>query len=404
MLERKPLLIAAGEACLGLIGLLYLYNRVAARGLEVRRTHVPRAYEGDSVDVTLWLTNRSRLPLFMLRAVDGFMASTEPARGLLVGGLAPRGAAAPLRYTAVCDRGRGRYRLGHVSLHIPDPLGFFARTRHFENAVTELLVLPRTFRIRRIPLEGLRSAMDAPTDTPARAGESCTFMGTREYQPGDDLRHVHWRSSARWDRVVLKEFETISSREVSIVLDLDRASVQGVLGFANLELSIKIAASIAEHACLRSLPVRLVARSKEDVIVPAGSGPGHLMHILETLAAVSPEGGLSLPDLVLTRLAQLPDASTVVLLIHTTRMNPESLSAALAGLARRHARAIAVVIDDASFVRLRSPSPEEAARRMEELMAVLGSGGAEIYRTGAGESLRNMFASPVAAAGGGPPR
>jgi uncharacterized protein (DUF58 family) len=395
-LERKPLLLAAGEAGLALVALLFLYGRIAARGLAVHRSMVPRAYEGDAVDVTLRLGNGSRLPLFMLRVVDAFHASAEPARALLVGGVAPRGGAESFGYTAVCDRGRGRFRIGHVTLHVPDPLGFFIRTRHFPSAVSELLVLPRTFPIRRHFLEGLRSASDASVDTPARSGESCTFMGTREYAPGDDIRHLHWRSSARWDRLVLKEFETIASREVSIFLDLSRAAVQGVLGHATLEVSIKIAASIAEHACLRSLPVRLFAHSREEVFAPAGSGPGHLMHLLETLAAVAPEGSVSLPDLVLSRLNALPEASTAVLLVHApTRADAEALSAAVAGLARRRARVVAAVVDDASFVRLRAPEPGEAARRLEEVSAALAAGGAEVYRAAAGDSLRDLFARPA---------
>lgn len=391
--ERKPLLLAVGEAGLALIALLFLYGRVAARGLAVRRSMPPRACEGDAVGVTLQLVNRSRLPLFLLRVVDAFHASTEPARALLVGSIGARGGAQAIRYTAVCDRGRGRFQAGHVTLHIPDPLGFFVRTRHFPETISELLVLPRTFPIRRLFLEGVRTAVDAAADTPARAGESCTFMGTREYLPGDDIRHLHWRSSARWDRLIRKELETVTSREVSIFLDLSRAAVQGVLGHATLEMSIKIAASVSEHACLRSLPVRLFAHSREEVFVPAGTGPCHLMHILETLAAVTAEGPMSLSDLVLTRMGAIPEGSTAVLLLHApTRVHVDSLSAALAGLACRRVHVVAAVVDDASFVRLRAPDPTEAARRMEEVEAALAAVGAEVYRAAAGDSLREIFA------------
>lgn len=401
--DRKPLLLAAGEAGLGLIALLFLYGRTAARGLQVRRRMPPRAYEGDRVDVALELFNGSRLPLFMVRVVDAFHASVEPAFALLVGRVGGRGGSEAVDYTAMCDRGRGRFQSGPVTLHVPDPLGFFIHTRHFPEAVSDLLVLPRTFPIHHPLLEGARSASEAAVETPARSGASCTFKGTREFLPGDDIRHLHWRSSARWDRLIQKEFESAASREVSIFLDLSRSAVQGVLGHATLEVSIKIAASVAAHACLRSLPVRLFAHSREELFVPAGTGPGHRMHLLETLAAVTPEGSISLPELVLTRMGSVPEASTAVLLLHApTRVDLDALYAAIAGLARRRVRVVAAVVDDASFVRLRAPHPAEAARRMAELEAALAAGGAEVYRAGAGDSLPDMFARRLAPEGRAP--
>lgn len=392
---REPLLIAIGEAGLALIVLLYFYGRIAANRLNVLRVLPPRASQGETIVVTPYLVNRSRLPLFRVRMVDRFRASFEVERRLCIESVPAGGGPVAASYAAMCDRERGVYTAGPVTLHVPDPLGLFTHTRGLE-VFSEILVLPRMFGVAALPMEGLRNAMDAGVEVPVRAGSGSTFMGTREYVPGDDVRRVHWRSSARWDRLVLKEFESVASREITIFLDLSRASVRGILGFANLEASIRIAASVCQYAADRRIPFQVLGRSDREILIPPGTGSPHLERVLEVLAVVRPDGETPYPEMVLDRLSAVREGSTVLLLIQNVMIDAEGLAVVLHELRRRGALVLGVILEEAGFVRVRGPSAKEAAGRRARLFSIFEAAGFRAFPYGGDESERALFGTAEA--------
>lgn len=95
-----------------------------------------------------------------------------------------------------------------------DPLAFFRDARPVSDA-TVVLVLPRFKSLAdRIPPRELEAATAAP-----RAGSGNELFGIREYRPGDSLRRIHWRSSARHGELVVREYEPPGMRTVSILVD-----------------------------------------------------------------------------------------------------------------------------------------------------------------------------------------
>jgi uncharacterized protein (DUF58 family) len=99
-------------------------------------------------------------------------------------------------------------------IYSSDPLAFFRDLRPVSDA-TVVLVLPR-FKslVDRIPTRELEAAAAAP-----RAGSGNELFGIREYRPGDSLRRIHWRSSARHGELVVREYEPPGMRTVSILVD-----------------------------------------------------------------------------------------------------------------------------------------------------------------------------------------
>ena len=161
----------------------------------------------------------------------------------LVGYVAP-GSSVPWVYAVECYR-RGEHQFGPVRLECSAPFGLF-RARRSVSAPLRLLVYPQVFDFAVARLRGeLREGPTVPTPA-QRIGE---FRGAREYQPGDSLRQVHWKSSARSGQLTVKEYDR--GPESQTVLFLNAGHNAGTGKESTLEYGIKLAASIA-RACYGS--------------------------------------------------------------------------------------------------------------------------------------------------------
>jgi uncharacterized protein (DUF58 family) len=387
---QRPLLIAIAEA--GFVGvlLLFLYAARASRGIQIERTVNTRVVEEDDVAVQLRVQCTTRLPVYAVQITDWFTPQDESEKKLLIESLSPRRPSSAI-YVGHCSRGRGLYELGPLTVSVSDPLGFFIREQRFDEP-TPILVLPRTLPVSKLELSGLRTDAASTAENVTRVGSSPLFFGTREYRPGDNVRYIHWRSSARWGRLVLKEFEALANREVTVYLDLDRSSGKGVLGQQNVELAIHLAASIIEYATQTGLPVQLVGQAAQEVHIPLGTGAAHLSVMMETLATVTADGSSSYTDMILSRLPLFPEGSTAALILNHLDYEPSAIATCAATLARKNGRVIAVIIDDGRFVRFRPRDAAQTERRMTALEDALVQAGATVYPIRAGVSLGRVFA------------
>jgi uncharacterized protein (DUF58 family) len=164
-------------------------------------------FEGDRLELEVGLTTRgaSRGPASVAGIIDG----TQVALGA---GLVPKEG---WRQVQVLDHVR-RGPLGATgwSIGTGDPMGFFRGARPC--ADTEVtLVLPRfTSLASRRESRELEASVAAP-----RAGSGNELFGIREYSPGDSLRRIHWRSSARHGELVVREYEPPGMQTLAILLD-----------------------------------------------------------------------------------------------------------------------------------------------------------------------------------------
>ena len=202
-------------------------------------------FEGDTVQVTLQVTNPGRVPRYFFPAADQcpLEAPDSQTNRALVGYVAP-GSSVPWVYAVECYR-RGEHQFGPVRLECSAPFGLF-RARRSVSAPLRVLVYPQVFDFAVARLRGeLRKGPTVPTPA-QRIGE---FRGAREYQPGDSLRQVHWKSSARSGQLMVKEYDR--GPESQTVLFLNAGHNAGTGKESTLEYGIKLAASIA-RACYGS--------------------------------------------------------------------------------------------------------------------------------------------------------
>lgn len=232
---------------------------------------------------------------------------------------------------AIPTQRRGVVEVGPVSVVRGDPLGIFERAHRRDDPV-DLYVHPRTVLFGGQSLGFLRDLEGLPAADLSR--DDVSFHALLEYQPGDDLRHVHWRSTARTGVMMVRQFE--ETRRSHFVIGLSRSSGDYRTD-DEFELGISVAGSIGLRALRDSQRVDVRVQGRE-----LASGTGK--QLLDSLAMVEEskprEGGIR--ELAGVLSATMPLASVVVLVCGST-VSTEDLRVACSRLPFG-ARALAVVV------------------------------------------------------------
>lgn len=213
----------------------------------------PRAHEGDKLEVEVKLTAKKRVSAFILE-------ERVPERlGRTVKVPIPRlssGKEVSHRYSLRCQR-RGVYEIGPLVAVTSDPLGLTER----ETVVSpkfELLVHPRLEFVSDRPLT--RQFEDPPIRPPVSKPwpSGLEFYGMREYVPGDDLRRIVWRASARTGKIMVREAEQGITDHITVILDTDRGShsKDGELS-ESFEMGVRAAASLGVRHLREGYEIRM---------------------------------------------------------------------------------------------------------------------------------------------------
>ena len=253
--------------------------------LALARTVTPQLVSaGQPARVTLTLTNEGRTPSGVLLLEDHvpYVLGTRPR--FVVDGVG-HGWHRQVSYQVRSDV-RGRFEIGPMTVRVNDAFGLVELGRAFRTTVP-LIVTPRIVELPAIPLGGgwTGSGDNRPR---AFAFGSAEDVTVREYRQGDDLRRVHWRSSARTGELMVRREEQPWQSRATLVLD-NRLLVHRGQGIASsLEAAVSVTASIASHLTRRGFAVRLVTAAGEDTsnawhLRDAGIDIGEL---LEALAVV----------------------------------------------------------------------------------------------------------------------
>ena len=325
----KPLYPVA----LGLIAaalLARLWTRLAGRPVELRR-RLPGGdrFAGDDIHVRLELVAPHRLPAtILLRERVGKLGERETPM--------PRGKAA-----YVLERlPRGRYAFEDTTAVIEDPLGF-DRIELPLPTPGALLVYPRLVELERLFSETGAAVRDGRRLL-LRRPSGFDLHSVREYQQGESLRMVHWRSTAKRAQLMVKELEDSPRDEVAVVLDADPAAVVG----ESFEEQVRAAGSILMAHARRGRRSVLVVNSPRREQQRIHSGDGDWRHALDLLATVEPAEGPPLAALLADEGAAA--ARSLELAVVTASL-PARLIERLVGRSLGHRDVSLVLVDSASF-------------------------------------------------------
>lgn len=318
----------------GVVGLIL--GSVAVRqnldGAAVERTVPVRARVGDEVRVGLRVTNTGRRRLPLLRVTDVFEAFV-PASAASER-LDP-GESNHIEQVRATLR-RGRFTGGPCALRAGSPFGFLTsqRTLHVESPI---VVVPDWVELTSFPILEPSSIPFDVLHERARTGAGEEYLGVRDYRPGDPPRSVHWRSTARAGRLVVREYEEEVASKVALVL---AGRDMGTPPDSAFEALVSAAASIAIYALQTGHPVELT-RFDEAGGHTSIDGP-HRYAVLDWLASAQPTDG-SLTALSAAALTRIGRRGTVVLLAPSVGPAAEDLPAAVRMVQTAGSRVIAVI-------------------------------------------------------------
>ena len=260
--------------------------------LRVRRQFVDHAFLGERIPVVLEVSNPSWFPIPWLRLTETMpldLAASEQFNRVY--SLRPR-EKVTIDYELHCTR-RGYYPLGPLRLVVGDLFGFSDADGR-DGAQQFLTVYPRIIPLVRLGLpsrlpHGTLPASRRIFEDPAR------LRGVREYQPGDNLRRIHWKASAHSDALLVKQFSPAISLESMVLLNLNTQDYHRQRIYSAGEWAIVVAASVATYLESMRQAVGLATNGRDPLIadnsqqftlIPPRPGRLHLMKQLEVLARV----------------------------------------------------------------------------------------------------------------------
>ncbi|WP_031090022.1 DUF58 domain-containing protein [Streptomyces sp. NRRL WC-3549] len=254
-------------AVLPLICVTVLY-RTRYRVAGSRRLSPSRVPAGSEARVRLRTDNVSRLPTGLLMLQDQVPYVLGP-RPRFVLDRVEAGGSREVSYRVRSDL-RGRYPLGPLQLRLSDPFGMCELSRSF-GAYDTLVVVPRTEPLPPLRLAGAASGYgDGRQRSLALAGEDDVIP--RGYRHGDDLRRVHWRSTARHGELMVRREEQPQRARCTVLLDSRRIAYQGAGPDSAFEWAVSGAASALTHMLERGFAVRLL--TDDGTVVPGGGTDG----------------------------------------------------------------------------------------------------------------------------------
>ncbi len=269
-------LFVLGVMGIGLVLLALVSVRARRLELDVARSvSPPRVHAGTPSQVALSVTNRGPRPTPVVRVHDP-VSGTRGAN-LLIAPLQPQ-VPARAAYRLPTEH-RGIVEIGPMEVEVTDPFGLATLSIPAAGAA-RLTVYPPVHRLTALPPTGGADPHAGLEHhrTLSRGGED--FSALRPYVVGDELRRVHWPSSARHDELLVRQDELPWQGRITVVVD----NTTGHLADAGLDLAASIAASILTAAHQRGNLVRLVFADGTDSGFLAGNA--QLDALLELLAVV----------------------------------------------------------------------------------------------------------------------
>ncbi|MCL4247533.1 MAG: DUF58 domain-containing protein [Anaerolineae bacterium] len=325
----------------------------------LRRTRSTRSQVGGVIDESFAVINRSYLPRLWLEVRDHSTLSSHNA-GHIVPAMAGR--STYTWHVQTPCQSRGEFQLGPMTIVSGDPFGFFVYPRTIP-AKSKVIVFPQTVPVDRFTLPaGALSGGEAQRQRTHYV--TTNAAGVREYAYGDSFNRIHWKSSARRDQLMVKEFELDPMVDLWLMIDFSAASLveeksvrriggvgpvvptQAGIPASTEEYGVVAAASLAEHFVQGERAVGFIAYVPQRIVHHAEHGMPQLTRILNTLATARSFSTYTLQLMLSLENPHLPRGATLIVITSSADTQWVSM---LHILSSRGIRPAVVFVDPASF-------------------------------------------------------
>jgi uncharacterized protein (DUF58 family) len=352
---------------------------LAARPMRFRRLSRDQEHlEGDDVRVGVELEPEGKAGLTSATLVEWIVKLGERRTELVREGRFLRGG------YVLASLPRGRYALAAAHAVIEDPFGL-EQARVQLDAGGALLVYPRLVELDRLFSESGAHAHDGRRLL-LRRPTGFDLHSVREYQQGESLRRVHWRTTARRGQLMVKELEDAPRDEVAVLLDADARATAGTPPDSSFDMQVRAAGSILLSHVRRKRRAALIVNSALRETQRVQSADRDWRLALEVLAAVEPTG--ETPVAALLAEEENLAARALELTVVTARLAPDLVDR-LVQRALGH-RAISVVYVDAASFNGAASRPEPGLLRLQAAgvpLALLRRGDDLAAKLGGAEAL-----------------
>jgi uncharacterized protein (DUF58 family) len=355
--------LAMQQVPLALVSLLFiltggvsrLWNKYCLHRVEYKRSlSQHQVFFGEEIVFEIEVTNRKPLPLPWLQIADELPERVTLLKGKASDSIDDRVTLTNIfpigmyhrvkrRFPMLCKE-RGAFTFGPTRIRSGDLFGFFRREKLIEKE-DYLMVYPRLVPLEKLGITSQQLFGDIRLKQHLFQDPVLT-AGVREYLPGDSLKRIHWKSTARLGRLQTKIYEPTTTVDISIFFDVRtlKAPLWGSV-YQLQELGIIAVASISQHALNAGFRVGLYVNqitrySKGMVNVPHSQHPDQMPRILEALAQLHQVETVAMSRHIRQEARSLPWGSTLMLI---SAQPDEKLLAALLDL-RRVGRSVVLVI------------------------------------------------------------
>lgn len=344
-----PALTIVAALALGALGLAWLTGRFSLTSVTYHRAIEPsRLFPGDRGTIRIELANRKILPLASLTLSDPVRYGLlRPGSGLddllrFSGGievledlhpaLVNRTAVGPyseVRRTYQLEAiQRGVYALGPATVQTGDTFGIFRREGSL-GGHEEIIVYPRVYRPDELPLP-FRQAMGELVARRALIDDPTLIAGSREYRPGDPLKRMHWRATARTGDLQVRLFDPSTTAQLMIVLNLNTYQhIWHGVDFERMEAAVELGASLGMAALDTGFAIGL----RSNGVIPGSditprlapsANPRQATLLLEHLARLTYSGRFTAEEVLLDEVHRIRAGVAIVFV--TSVLTPDLIS------------------------------------------------------------------------------
>ena len=314
LLNRRFDLILLSLMVLTLFGGAYLFSRAGFWRLEWQvQVDRQRMFPGETATMTVRLANAKRLPVWVKVRLGMNRSTAFTAQGALSGEcglLWYQQARFDWPMTALR---RGGHSLEAVSMMVADPLGLYPREKSI--AAPRMVVFPRLVDVK--PIELPRQDVFGLPGRRSPVKDPVYLLGTREYRSGLPARFIHWKASARHQKLQEKVFDPSEQEKVLLAVDVKSFAQCDAEG--SLEQTLEIAASVAVQLDRRGSAFGFACNAEmadgANRVLPVAGHRHQLSALLELLAHIRPASDTVL-ETVLTERVSFPWGTSALVFIN----------------------------------------------------------------------------------------
>jgi uncharacterized protein (DUF58 family) len=296
------------------ISFVWLLAEYFGTAIRFKRQLPYKIEEEDDLEIEATITNRGVLPVFDLVLIDNLACAEKSAqqRRLLINRLRAFSSEV-VRYSCYCPL-RGEFKLGPVTAYFFDPFGLFFLKKEIP-AYSTVYVYPKPFEVKGFPLLQRGILPWFGISAGRASGDDDEVFGVREYKQGDPIKRIHWFSTARKNKLMVKQFQRQNFFRATILFNLEKEKNYGEGRDSVCEYTIKIVASVVQYFLQNDIAVEVIAHTGEIAHIPFNKGPEHQDHIFKFLACARPESTVGLSETFEEFSRYIPNNSNLIVVM-----------------------------------------------------------------------------------------